>query len=78
MDWKKKPYFWVVKYIYMQTVKQKVWSKASFFSHSHALSECEACRICVWNSDAMPVLQIVKKKKWFEKKTNFFGVYTVS
>ena len=26
-----KPYFWVLKYIYMQTVKQKVWSEASFF-----------------------------------------------
>ena len=71
MDWKKNPYFWVVKYIYMQTVKQKVWSEASFFSHSHALSECEACRICVWNSDAMPVLQIVKKKIDLRKRPIF-------
>ena len=62
-----KPYFWVVKYIYMQTVKQKVWSEASFFSHLHALSECEACRICMRNSDAMPVLQIVEKKDIWEK-----------
>ena len=41
-------YFWVVKY--MWTVKQKVWSKARFFFHSHALCECEACRICVWET----------------------------
>ena len=52
--------------------KQKVWSEASFFSHSHALSECEACRICVWNSDAMLMLQIVKKKKVIWEKDQFF------
>ena len=71
-----KPYFWVLKYIYMQTVKQKVWSEASFFSHSHALSECEACRIWVWNSDAMPVLQIIKKRLIWEKVWFFCSLYS--